>query len=127
MAATIRISSLNPPSLTTPLSGDRRGPDQHSIVYLRRRVALGAVLVLVGAMLWTAATWAANSSIGVDRVGADQSGTTQELYVVQPGDTLWSIAAALKPGGDVRDTVDRLAELNGGSALTVGQRLALGG
>ena len=33
--------------------------------------------------------------------------------VVQPGDTLWSIAAAVAPEVDVRITVDRLVALNG--------------
>jgi Tfp pilus assembly protein FimV len=47
------------------------------------------------------------------------------VYIVQPGDTLWSIAVALAPGSDTRDEVDRLAALNGGAALEVGQRLRL--
>jgi Tfp pilus assembly protein FimV len=46
-------------------------------------------------------------------------------YVVQPGDTVWSIAAQLAPGADVRGMVDRLVGLNGGAALEVGQRLRL--
>jgi Tfp pilus assembly protein FimV len=55
-------------------------------------------------------------------------GVTQSVdgYVVAPGDTLWSIAAALAPAGtDVRATVDGLARANGGPGLVVGQRLAL--
>lgn len=44
-------------------------------------------------------------------------------YVVQPGDTLWSIAGALHPSGDVRKAVDRLVELNGSAALSPGQRI----
>lgn len=47
------------------------------------------------------------------------------VYVVQPGDTLWSIAATLHPDGDIRDTVDRLVERNGSAALQTGQRLRL--
>ena len=39
------------------------------------------------------------------------------VYVVQPGDTFWSIAATLVPAGDVRAEVDRLAALNGSAAL----------
>jgi hypothetical protein len=48
-----------------------------------------------------------------------------EHYVVQPGDTLWSSAADIAPDADVRRTVDQLAALNGGGALTVGARLRL--
>lgn len=48
------------------------------------------------------------------------------VYVVQPGDTLWSIAHKLEPQADPREVVDRLVELNGGAALHPGQRLRLG-
>jgi LysM repeat protein len=47
------------------------------------------------------------------------------FYVVQPGDTLWSIARELTPTGDIRAEVDRLQDLNGTAALQVGQRLRL--
>jgi Tfp pilus assembly protein FimV len=47
------------------------------------------------------------------------------VYVVRPGDTLWSIARAVAPDADVVETAARLAEINGSSALQVGQRLRL--
>ena len=47
------------------------------------------------------------------------------VYVVQPGDTLWSIARELAPTGDIRAEVDRLQHLNGTAALQAGQRLQL--
>ena len=34
-------------------------------------------------------------------------------YVVQPGDTLWRIAARVAPGADPRPVVEDLAEANG--------------
>jgi LysM domain-containing protein len=47
-------------------------------------------------------------------------------YVVQPGETLWSIARRLQPEGDLRALVHVLVRVNGGSShLEVGQRLAL--
>ncbi|MEO7555854.1 MAG: LysM peptidoglycan-binding domain-containing protein, partial [Acidimicrobiales bacterium] len=49
----------------------------------------------------------------------------EATYVVQPGDTLWSIARRLAPKADVTATVDRLADLNGSSAIQIGQRLRL--
>jgi nucleoid-associated protein YgaU len=47
--------------------------------------------------------------------------------VVQPGDTLWSIAGSLGGDDDVRAVVDEIQELNGleGSALVPGQVLVL--
>ncbi len=46
---------------------------------------------------------------------------------VQPGDTLWEIAAAANPGGDVTATVDQIAELNGlrDGQVRVGQELTV--
>jgi nucleoid-associated protein YgaU len=47
--------------------------------------------------------------------------------VVQPGDTLWSIAGSLGDDGDVRAVVDRIQELNdlGNAPLQPGQVLQL--
>jgi LysM repeat protein len=48
------------------------------------------------------------------------------VHVVQPGDTLWSIAVSINPNGrDLRATVDRLVDAAGGSILQPGQRIAL--
>lgn len=46
-------------------------------------------------------------------------------YIVQPGDTLWSIAARLDPGGDPRPLVERLAFENGGPRLRAGEMIAV--
>ncbi len=91
-------------------------------VYVRRRLVAGVVLVVLGAILWTLATWATDSSVGVTTAGADTTGSG-EVYIVQPGDSLWSIATEMATEGDVRNTVDRLAAANGGSDIAVGQRL----
>ena len=47
-------------------------------------------------------------------------------YVVQPGDTAWSIARSLHAAGDIRGVVDQLVALAGGRGLRVGQTLDLG-
>ena len=46
-------------------------------------------------------------------------------YVVRPGDTLWHIARALQPTGDVRPLVQRLDTARHGAPLQVGERLVL--
>ena len=62
------------------------------------------------------------ASSGEDAAGSDAI----ELYIVQPGDTLWDIAASIAlPGEDVRDLVDELELVSGGSDLDVGQRLVI--
>ena len=48
------------------------------------------------------------------------------VVTVQPGDTLWAIAAAHTPNtGDVQETIDRITDANHlhASALEPGQRL----
>jgi len=50
------------------------------------------------------------------------------VYVVRPGDTLWSIALRVAgPGADPRPVVDRLTSLNHvrDAAITPGERLVL--
>jgi LysM repeat protein len=47
------------------------------------------------------------------------------VYVVQPGDTYWSIARHLQPGGDVRALVDKLSSEHGGAPLQPGEQLPL--
>jgi LysM repeat protein len=71
------------------------------------------VLVLLAALVW-AVIARASTAAGPERT-----------YVVQPGDTLWSIARRLQPEGDVRPLVDQLVDLNGGTDLAVGQRLPI--
>jgi nucleoid-associated protein YgaU len=46
-------------------------------------------------------------------------------YVVQPGDTVWSIARALQPRGDVGRLIARISAANGGVSLEVGQKLVV--
>lgn len=82
----------------------------------RRVVQTVAVLLAGGALLvgGRAVAEAPGPAVSVDS------------YTVGSGETLWSIASAFTaPGEDVRDTVDRLAELNGrvGSTLTAGEQI----
>ena len=59
-------------------------------------------------------------------------GSSQPAYgtvVVQPGDTLWSIATDHYPSDDVRSRVQDIEQANGlrGPAIEVGQTLRLPG
>jgi nucleoid-associated protein YgaU len=51
----------------------------------------------------------------------------ETTVVVQPGDTLWSIAAAQYPSEDVRGRVEEIESLNGlqGPLIEVGESLRL--
>jgi len=93
-------------------------------VFLRRRIFLGVILMVIGALFWTALTMVIG--VGETKVSASLSSSApREVYIVAPGETLWSIATAIDSDGDPRDTVDRLSALNGGSSISVGQRLIL--
>jgi hypothetical protein len=57
---------------------------------------------------------------------ASSAAAPERAYVVQPGDTLWSIAAA-RYGGDPRSGVWRIEQRNGlhGRTLVAGTRIYL--
>ena len=92
----------------------------------RRAVAAGLAVVLV------LAVFAALGMLGGGPLAASERPTssfappaTGATYVVQPGDTLWSIAHRLRPSADPRPLVDRLVTLHGGATLYVGERITL--
>jgi Tfp pilus assembly protein FimV len=106
-------------------------PDRATRVRRRRLAALVAALVLALAVAGAvqAVVWLANVGSSPAPEALDP-GTAQrvagQVYVVQPGDTLWSIAAEIAPDRDPRVVVDALRQANGGGvALEVGQRLTI--
>ena len=99
-------------------------------VYRRRQIV--AAVVLIATLLLVAAA--------VARIAGDPSPTSPSsptsaaapsaagvaappTVIVEPGDTLWSIAAEVAPGVDVRVVVDRLVALNGTAPIVPGQQL----
>jgi len=144
-----------PPGPTSPprpalrvLEGGRSAPRlaQRAVYRRRRAVALAtlatvavALVLLVGAISARLADGGhpstavgAPSPTSADASGAagvaapvELVGSTHPVHIVQPGDTLWSIASSIARHEDVRATVDRLVDLNGSAPLEVGQRLRL--
>jgi len=107
-------------------------------VYRRRRLLVALVVAGGLALMTLLAVSAAARIAGGDPSSAAGAPTPTSAaaasaagvaapatVVVQPGDTLWTIAAAVAPEVDVRITVDRLIERNGGSPIVVGQELEL--
>jgi hypothetical protein len=115
------------PGGPTPRPSRRLAP----AVYRRRRVVALVVLagvvagVLVGLGL-VVRTVVDGPAIGPAAIGTPPSRpAASRVWVVRPGDTLWSIALASGDKGDVRPLVDRLwAEVHG-QPLLAGERIAL--
>ncbi|MGH9137612.1 MAG: LysM peptidoglycan-binding domain-containing protein [Acidimicrobiales bacterium] len=119
----VAIVDVRPPKQPAPAIGE--------IVRWRHLAAAASALLAVLAL----------TGVAVDRAGQPTAGSAQETvvaggdgpaapsgvttYVVQSGDTVWSIAEALDRGGDVRAVVDRIVAANGGAALVPGQRLVV--
>ncbi len=99
--------------------GDRAGlrtaARRRHRVFLVRRLAVLATAVVVVAATVSIITSGTSSDTPAASVPAS--------YVVQPGDTLWSIASSFHLDTDVREVVDVLARANGGNAISAGQQL----
>ena len=94
---------------------------------LRRRrllvaTATGAVLVAL-ALPWGGAGGRPLATSGPVLAGAAVASHAD--YVVQPGDTLWSIAVRLDPAGDPRVVVGELEAQTGSDTIVPGQHLHL--
>jgi hypothetical protein len=94
-------------------------------------VLAGALVVTLAILAW-AGLQAATGRIGhgplaVTGAPGGLQPAAARVWVVHPGDTLWSIALAIDPGHDVRPLVDRLAHQLGGTNLYPGESIALPG
>jgi len=86
--------------------------------YLRRRVlAVVMVLGILVAVGKVGATFGGSPLVTPERPPASQP----VAFVVQPGDSLWSIAERIAPGSDPRPIVDALARDRGDAALRPGE------
>ena len=93
--------------------------------YLRRRVGVAAAamaLAVVGVGI--SSTRFADADQGRPAGDAQVGGS---VVIVQPGDTLWSLAREAQPEGDIRPLVAQLRRAHGGSSLRAGERLVLPG
>ena len=89
--------------------------------YRRRALAV----VAAGSVLLAASGLVGVLGQAVVQSPGTQLGRAPQVAVVEhhaePGETLWSLAVALGPAGDVRESLDQLTRLNGGSGLIQGQ------
>jgi hypothetical protein len=91
-------------------------------------VVVAAVLVAAAALRFALAGLGGGALTTAGPSGAASTppaAVAAHVYVVQPGDTLWSIVRRSGRRGDPRPEVDRLALQLQGRSLQVGQRLRL--
>ena len=114
-------------------SGHRRPTAQ---VYARRRLVALLTLVTLVAALWFGATsvLANRGSVPASTPAVRPAAAAAPLaaaavpvsqYIVQPGDTLWSIGERLQGDRSLADYVASLVDSNGGASVSIGQALVL--
>ena len=110
-----------------PASQPRRAPSRR-VAYRRRRlvavVALVALALIVQLAVHTASAWLGGGSLAASEPPS-ATAAASSVHVVQPGDTLWTLARRAQPTGDVRPLVGRLSAAQDGRALRPGQRIVL--
>jgi hypothetical protein len=90
----------------------------------RRTVLLGAAVgaAVVGLALPVSALGGAPEA-GPGATSGRAAGAA--VYVVRPGDTLWSIASRLDAGGDPRPLAEAIAREIGSTSVVPGERIAI--
>lgn len=92
-------------------------------VRLTRRGRLVILALFVG-LVFVALTMLGGQSAATDEEGTPLPTRT---VVVEPGDTLWDIAATVAEPGEVREMIHRIQELNAlpSASLDAGQQIAV--
>lgn len=90
----------------------------------RRGRLLVTLVVLIGLI---AAVVAGAASVAAGSASSADAAPTTTVVVVQPGQTLWELAAGAAGGGDTREVVRQIRLLNGltGSGVVPGQALTV--
>ena len=124
----LRSAPVHPPS--SRVRADRPSPVSpatigSSPVSVNAVTAALLALAIVVAFVMFGAGAAANDPL--TPVSADSEVVDAiEIYVVQPGDTLWDIAGRITSAdGDRRDVVDHLKQIAGGADLEIGQPIVI--
>jgi hypothetical protein len=114
MAAVLQLPTRPSPRYRSPRPPLRRA----AAVYRRRRLA--AALLGLGVLLIAGQ---AGATLGGDSLAAAERRPHVVSVVVEPGDSLWSVAARLAPDRDPREVVDALIRARGTSDVYPGESL----
>ncbi|HEX3461151.1 MAG TPA: LysM peptidoglycan-binding domain-containing protein [Acidimicrobiales bacterium] len=106
-------------------------PDPVPVRRVRRRVSSAVrlrrtLLALTGLMVVGLALPLGGAGGPSHPSGSALAGTTHPIeYIVQPGDTLWSIATAVDPSADPRPLVAKLASQTGSDTVEPGEHITV--
>ena len=117
-----RAGAATARSAVFPVSRPHLRPLSPSTYRRRRALAAGSVVALSAVATLVLGALGGGSLTAPERPLPVEAGS---VYVVQPGDTFWSIAREVEPEGDVRPVVDRLVAEHGGPTLVVGEPIRL--
>lgn len=108
------------PQMTHPHTSPRSAPPA---VHLTRRGRLLLLAVLVGVLFGAFSLGRAGSQATPEA----QPGPALEQVTVQPGESLWTVAARIAPDNDPREVIAQIRRLNdlSDSTLRIGQQLLL--
>jgi nucleoid-associated protein YgaU len=127
-----RVGACRPPAsgVRPPAGPERIAPGRGRAARVRSRPRVRLTrrarrLVLVLALFGAVALGSLLGSLVSGGSGEALNLVGVSNVVVQPGDTLWSIAGSVADGNDIRVVVDSIQELNGleGSEIVPGQVL----
>jgi hypothetical protein len=82
------------------------------------------LVVFVAVLFGALSAWNARSAA----LPSDADSAPVHMVVAEPGETLWDIAVAVRPGADPRATIEEIIDLNrlsGPVGLDAGERLAV--
>jgi nucleoid-associated protein YgaU len=112
-------------------SGDRRTrANRRATLRRRRAVAAGLLAVVIltsGIGIRAALGRTGGGPLAATGAPGGPRAASGQVWIVRPGDTLWSIAEAVDRNGDVRPLVDRLAGEAGGTTIYPGESIAISG
>ncbi|MFQ3315557.1 MAG: hypothetical protein ACI9BS_001892 [Candidatus Poriferisodalaceae bacterium] len=133
----LRLSDPSPLDSSQNVSSQVQGPTvvrrvSMSGVYLRRRLVVCLTALVLTLMLAPVIKTAVaellggeKESSGIVEMASPETSMISDFVIVQSGQTLWSIARAIQPTGDLRPLVAKIKQINGGASLSIGQAIYL--
>ena len=119
MTAVIAPTSLRSasPRRLEPTSRPAPGLSANVPGILAAVVALGVAIVVASRIVMALG--------GAPASTPERHPNNPQVHVVQPGESMWSIAQSERPDADVAAVVRAMVVANGGSTLQVGQQLSI--